>query len=145
MNDDTRCPECGAPPVDGLDCFGQMGAVCAWEWQDPELAAVHFLTVASYNLQHPAQFTAETLDNLRAVYSEHLDHGLPVAEIRRRIGAQAAGAVRVLKPEAERRPILRRWPLTIADVYLPDQPQGAAARVKAWAASIRRELGGAPA
>jgi hypothetical protein len=46
----------------------------------------------------------------------------------------------VLKPEAERRPVLRQWSLTIADVYLPDQPQGAAERVKAWAASIRREF-----
>lgn len=141
MNDDTYCPECGAPRVDGLDCWSQMGAVCAWEWQDPALAAVHFLTVASYNLQHPAQFTAATLDNLAAVYSEYLDHGLAVAEIRRRVGAQAEGAVRVLKPPAERRPVLRRWPMTIADVYLPDKPQGAAERVQAWAASIRRELG----
>ncbi len=118
-----------------------MGAVCASEWQDPELAAVHFLTVASYNLQHPAQFTDATLEGLRAVYSDYLDHGLSVAEIRRRVGSQAAGAVRVLKPPAERQPTLRRWPMTIADVYLPDQPQGAAARVKAWAESIRRELG----
>lgn len=141
MHDDMICPECGAPRVDGLDCWNQMGAVCAWEWQDPDLAAVHFLTVASYNLQHPAQFTAETLAELRAVYIEHLDRGLPVAEIRRRVGAQTEGARRVLKPAAERRPVLRRWPLTVADVYLPDQPQGAAERVKAWAGSIRRELG----
>ena len=117
-----------------------MGAICAWEWQDPELAALHFVTVASYNLQHPAQFAPETLANLQAVYIEHLDHGLPVAEIRRRIGAQAEGARRVLIPPTERRPVLRRWPLTVADVYIPDQPQGAADRVRAWAASIRRAL-----
>lgn len=141
MSDAACCPECGAPQVDGLDCWSQMGAVCAWEWQDPALAAVHFLTVAAYNLQHPAQFTTATLDALTAIYIEHLDHGLAVAAIRRRIGAQAAGATRVRKPPAERRPVLRRWPMTIADVYLPDQPQGAAERVQAWAASIRRELG----
>jgi hypothetical protein len=46
----------------------------------------------------------------------------------------------VLKPESERRPALRRWSMTIADVYIPDQPQGAAARVRAWAAAIRREI-----
>jgi hypothetical protein len=44
------CPECGAPPVDDLDCGGQLGGIIAWEWQDPELMAQHFLTVASYNL-----------------------------------------------------------------------------------------------
>jgi hypothetical protein len=27
--------------------------------------------------------------------------------------------------------------MTIGDVYLPDQPSGAAVRVRAWAASIR--------
>ncbi len=48
----------------------------------------------------------------------------------------------MLKPEAERKPVLRRWSVTIADVYLPDQLQGAAARVQAWAAAIRREIGG---
>jgi hypothetical protein len=46
----------------------------------------------------------------------------------------------VLKPEAERQPVLRQWTMTIADVYLPDQPQGAAERVRAWAAVIRRAI-----
>lgn len=140
MSDVACCPECGAPLVDGLDCWNQMGAVCAWEWQDAALAAVHFLTVASYNLQHPAQFTAESLKTLTAVYCDYLDHGLTVTEIRRRVGAQAQGSARVLKPASERRPVLRHWPLTVADVYIPDQPQAAAERVKAWAASIRHEL-----
>lgn len=141
MSNQPTCPECGAPLVDGLDCWGQMGAVCAWEWQDPELAAVHFLTVASYNLQHPAQFMDEALAGLTAAYKEHLDGGLSVAEIRRRVGTLTAGSTRVLRPAAERRPVLHRWPMTVADVYLPDQPQGAAERVRAWAAGIRRELG----
>jgi len=46
----------------------------------------------------------------------------------------------VLKPEHERQPMLRQWAMTIAEVYLPDQPQGAAERVRAWAAVIRREI-----
>lgn len=135
------CPECGAPLVEGMICWEQLGAILAWEWQDPELQAQHFLTVAAYNLQHPAQFTNETIDGLRHHFIEHLDTGLPVAEIRRRVGQTTAGHVRVLKPAAERRPVLRRWPMTIANVYLPDQPEGTAARVKAWAASISEALG----
>ena len=117
-----------------------MGAICAWEWQDPELAAVHFLTVASYNLQHPAQFTEQALTGLCEQFIAHLDQGVPVADIRRRVGRSAAGATRVLKPQAERRPVLRRWPMTVADVYIPGQPEGAADRVKRWAASMREEL-----
>lgn len=135
------CPECGAPQVEGFTCWEQLGAILAWEWQDPELAAVHFLTVASYNLQHPAQFTEQVLLGLREQFIAHLDEGVPVAEIRRRVGRLAAGATRVLKPQAERRPVLRRWPMTVADVYIPEQPEGAADRVKRWAACIRLELG----
>ena len=109
----------------------------AWEWQDPALLAQHFLTVASYNLQHPAQFSEDALAGLRQQFMEHLDHGLPVSEIRQRVSRRTEGRVKVRRPEAERYAVLRRWPMTIADVYIPAQPMGAAARVKAWAASIR--------
>ena len=126
--------------VNGLSCWEQLGAILAWEWQDPALLAVHFLTVASYNLQHPAQFTDDALAGLRVAFIEHLDQGVAVAELRRRVSSVTEGKTRVLKPEADRRPILRQWPLTVADVYLPDQPQGAAERVSAWAVAIRRAL-----
>lgn len=135
----ATCSECGAPQVGGLTCWEQLGALLAWEWQDPALLAVHFLTVASYNLQHPAQFTDEAMTGLTAAFIAHLDQGLPIAELRRRVSHVAEGKTRVLKKAAERRPILRPWSMTIADVYLPDQPQGAADRVRAWAAAIRRE------
>ncbi len=137
---ELHCPECGAPSVNGMTCWEMLGAIIAWEYHDPELLAEHFLTVASYNLQHPAQFTETTLAGLRAVFLERLDHGLGITEIRRRVGKAAAGATRVLKPEAERQPVLRHWSMTIADVYLPDQPEGAAERVRAWAAVIRRAI-----
>jgi len=137
---DLHCPECGAPRVNGMDCWEQLGWLIGWEAEDPELRAVHFLTVASYNLQHPAQFTDEVLVDLRSAFIAHLDRGLPVAEIRQRHAAAYAGSKRVMRPASERRPVLRRWKMTIADVYLPDRPQGAADRVKAWAAAIRSEL-----
>jgi len=135
------CPECGAPPVAGLGCWEQLGALLGWEYDDPELQAEHFLTVASYNLQHPAQFTDEALLGMRAAFCDHLDRGVAVQELRRRAARQFEGKPRVLKKPAERRPVLRRWSMTIADVYTPDQPAGAAERVRAWAAAIRRELG----
>jgi hypothetical protein len=139
-NTTSACAECGAPKVDGMTCWEQLGGIIAWEYQDPELLAEHFLTVASYNLQHPAQFVDQAIAGLQAALIERLDNGLPIAEIRRRAGEAFAGSRRVLKPESERRPALRRWSMTIADVYIPDQPQGAAARVRAWAAAIRREI-----
>ena len=141
VNTDTdRCPECGAATVDGLRCWKQLGMLLSWEAEDRELAGEHFLTVASYNLQHPAQFVDEVLAGLQASFIEHLDHGLPVEQIRRRTARATAGKTRVLKDESERHFVLRRWPMTIADVYLPDQPGGAAGRVRTWAATIRRAL-----
>lgn len=145
MNDPStsnaaHCPECGAPALDGLSCWEQLGLLIAWEYDDPELLAEHFLTVASYNLQHPAQFTGGVIAGLRITLIERLDNDLPVTEIRRRNAATYEGKKRVLKDESERRPVLRRWPMTIADVYIPDRPEGAAGRVRAWAAAIRSEL-----
>jgi hypothetical protein len=128
------------PMVNGMTCWEMLGAIGAWEYRDPELRAEHFLTVASYNLQHPAQFTEAALAGLRAVFNERIDQGLGIAEIRRRVGKAAAGATRALRPEAERQLVLRRWTKAIADVYRPDQLEGATERVRAWAAAIRREL-----
>lgn len=138
--EENTCPECGAARVEGLTCWGQLGAVLGWEYQDPDLRAEHFLTVASYNLQHPAQFSEEVLAGLRAALIEHLDQGVPVEVLRRQAARAYGGQKRVLKPEAERQPVPRRWRMTIADVYLPAQPQGAADRVRRWAAAIRSEL-----
>jgi hypothetical protein len=136
----AACPECGAPLLGSLSCSEQFGAVLAWEAHDPELLAEHFLTVACYNLQHPAQFTEEALAGLRAALIDRLDSGVAVEELRRRAARIFNGPKRVLKREAERHPVLRRWPLTIADVYIPDRPQGAAERVRRWAAAIRGEM-----
>lgn len=137
----ASCAECGAVRVDGMDCWWQLGAILAWEWQDPELAAEHFLTVATYNLQHPAQFTAEAIAGLRTAFAGYLDGAMTIADIRGAIGQVANGSQRVLRPEAERVPVLRHWQMTIADVYIPDRPEGAAVRVRAWAQSVKHGLG----
>jgi hypothetical protein len=142
VNDADRggsCPECGALQVDGLDCWGQLGQIIVWEWEDPELLAEHFLTVASYNLQHPAQFTDEAIDALRGAFLQRLDTGIPIAEIRRLVGRAAEGSTRVLRAPSERQPVLWDWSVTIADVTAPG-PREAAVRVRAWAASIRTEI-----
>ena len=136
-----QCPECGASRVDGLECWDMLGQLIAWEADDAKLAAEHFLTVASYNLQHPAQFTDEAIAGLRQSYVEHLDHGLPVSEIRRRASAAVDGAKRVRRDAASVRPVLRTWPMTIVDVYGAGDPNGAAERVRAWAREIRKLIG----
>src|SRR5450631_519239 len=105
----VACAECGAAPLGGMSCWEQLGVMLAWEYADPELQAEHFLTVACYNLQHPAQFTDAAIAGLRDAFIELLDHGLPVATIRRRAAAGAAGKQRVQLPATERHPVLRHW------------------------------------
>lgn len=136
----ATCPECGAPKVEGFNCWEQLGWVIGWEWNDPALQREHFLTVASYNLQHPAQFTDDVIEGLRVALVDRLGHGTADIELRRRASRVYEGKKRVLRPEAERKPVLRRWSMTIADVYIPDKPEGADGRVRAWATSIRNEL-----
>lgn len=136
----AACLECGAPSVDGLDCQGQLDAVLSWEWTDPTLSAEHFSTVAIFNLQHPSRFQEDAIDGLAAAVVAHLDHGLPVSAIRQQVGRAAAGATRVVKPEAERVVVPRRWALTVEHVYARNNPLDAASRVREWARSTRQEL-----
>ena len=73
----ARCPECGGPRVDGMTCQEQLAVVLGWESEDPELSNLHFYTVASFNLQHPAQFTDEALTELRTPSSRLTTGPLP--------------------------------------------------------------------
>lgn len=139
MDIHKNCPECGAAQ-DDLNCWEQLGGILAWEYQDAELAAEHFLTVACYNLQHPAQFTDEALDWLRQGFIARMDEGLANYELRKQASNLFDGKKRVLVPKAERRPVLKSWRMTIANVYLPERPAGAAARVRQWAKVIREEM-----
>lgn len=137
---EEACPECGAPKQEGMGCWEQLGLLIAWEAEDPELAAEHFKIVASYNLQHPAMFTDQSLAGLRDVFIQHLDEGMSIADIRKVVGQASEGSTRVYRDKADRKPVLRRWSMTIADVFIPDQPDNAAHRVRQWAESIRSEL-----
>ena len=134
-NEPTACAECGAPLIEGLTCWEQLGMVIAWEHNDTALLREHFLTVATYNIQHPAQFADGVLDGLRHDLREYLAGTITVEAIRRQTSRAFEGNARVLRPAVERVPMLRLWTTTIADVYLPAQPQGAAERVRAWGAS----------
>ena len=140
IDEQKYCPECGASEQEGFDCWGQLGALIAWEYDDPELLEEHFKTVTCYNLQHPAMFQDIAIEGLRQVFIEHLDNGLPISEIRKRMGKLGEGTNRVKKKEHEQTKTFHNWPMIIDKVYIPGQPEGAAQRVRDWAKSIRKEL-----
>ncbi len=134
------CPECGAIIEDGVTCWDKLCHLLAWEVDDPALAAIHFVTVSSYNVQHPANFNAAGHAALRAALIAYLDEGASPHELRRFMSAQFEGSSRVLRPIAERKTVLRSCALTIEYAYDGGNPAGAATRVREWAAAIRREL-----
>lgn len=117
-----------------------LGEILAWEHADPKLLEKHFLTVASYNLQHPSQFTDGAISGLKRSFIEHLDSGKPVAEIRQENARAYQGSARVLKSEPERLVVPRVWSVTVADVYSSGRSQDAASRVQAWAEATRSQL-----
>ena len=133
------CPECGAARVDGLDCWGMLGALLAWEGSDPALLAEHFQTVACYNLQHPATFTDEALAQLRLALTDYRDRGVSPQELRRRAAAAYAGSTRVYRAVHERHPVRRTWTRTIAYLYAQGEAEGAAERVRRWGETVCTE------
>ncbi|WP_053367624.1 DUF5946 family protein [Bacillus sp. FJAT-27245] len=141
INYTNRCPECGAPEANGLDCQGQLEEILAWEQFDPDLLGRHFWTVACFNIQHPSSFAEEAWEGLRAVFREACDNQLTVNEIRRKVSALVDGPVRI-KRKVAAAPISREWAMAISEVYLAGEPKGAADRVLAWSKVIRKQLDG---
>lgn len=140
MKEILSCPECGASQTEDVTCWDQFCAVLGWEWQDHELQTKHFLTVASYNLQHPSRFTDEAIVGLRETFRDHLKDGLPISEIRKQVSQALAGSQTVLKKAKDQNLVPCEWKMTIADVFHSNQPEGAAKRVQKWAESILEEI-----
>jgi hypothetical protein len=138
-SDVPNCSECGALSHDGLTCIERLHGLLALEQVDSDLQSLHFLTVAAYNIQHPAQYTDHALAGLRKSFSEYLDDQITIEGINE-CNQSFSGPKRVLKPAFERQIVLRVWDMTIADVCNPFENHGTAERVKKWAQAIRREM-----
>lgn len=132
------CTECNAPFIDGLSCWETLGLLISWEYDDPALLKEHFLTVASYNIQHSSKFVDEVIDELCSLHYKYIHNEVSTNEIRETVGKLAEGEKRVLKPESARVIIPKKWKMTIADVYIPNKREHAAERVRAWAKSIHQ-------
>jgi hypothetical protein len=135
------CPECGAADRRGSTCREQWHELLALEFSDPRAGAVHFLTVACYELQHPTQFDLhpearqQLADALRSVVL----HGRSVDDVRRRMGEAYDGSRSVLAADDAAPAVLGSWSHTVADVGPPD-PEVHVERVRACARSVVSDL-----
>jgi hypothetical protein len=134
------CPECGASKVTGYTCWDMLGQVIGWEYGDPELASEHFMTVACYNIQHPAQFKDEVISDLKQLLAEYLEKKMTVKQIREYVSSRTEGKVKILKEKNEVTPVLKKWEMTIADIYTDPKPENPAEKVRQWGNLINLEI-----
>ena len=142
----SSCPDCGAPVADGETCRAMFDALLALEYEFPEaFGAVHHLTVAAYQLQHPRGFSREAIRGWERLIADSLDGLATPADFLRRARYQFSGSTRVREPGAEPpEGWPRTWEMTVADAVVPPgsvvDAAGHVDRVTRWAESIRATL-----
>jgi hypothetical protein len=142
----TSCPDCGAPIANDGTCRALFDQLLAHEYTFPKaFGAVHHLTVAAYSLQHPRGYSHGAIRMWRVMVGESLDGLSTPEDFLVRARSQFSGGVRVREPGSQApEGWPARWPVTVADVVLPENEEGDAEghieRVRRWALSIRATL-----
>lgn len=154
---DPVCPECGAPlSPDSGACRARFHDLLALEWQIPggpgEMA--HYLSVTSYNLQHPSAFTPEARAHMLASLEGALSGELTVEDLRRSARREYDGPKRVLgqrgiAPGDPGNEPVPGWPTKWARTVLhalgaePNR-DSYHARVRQWAEAVLETMRSAP-
>ena len=123
---------CG--PVPTPECEARALVVAEREFSDPAYFAVHRVTVAAYQLQHPGAPTAHSLAVHRAALEGALVHGLEGEALGRHVRWAAAQLRR--RPPAPVDPPAHRGDLTVADVVAARDAATHRAVVRRWAAQV---------
>lgn len=136
----ASCAECGASDRDARSCREQWDELLALEFSDVRAGPAHFLTVACYQLQHPAAFRLgeAMLGQLRISLERVVVEGVPVEQVRRDASRSFDGPQRV-RDDGTAPPPMLAWSRTVADVGPPD-PASHLERVRAWAEAILADL-----
>jgi hypothetical protein len=116
-------------------CWAAFGAVLAREYADPDLFAVHRLSVDAYAVQHPGLPSSRP-----AVQSVSLHLARLTLQLERGLSAERANAAMVQLAEYKARfhwlePPASLGAITVAQVALSTDPVEHAAAVRAWARS----------
>ncbi|UHA73492.1 DUF5946 family protein [Paenibacillus sp. 481] len=136
-----QCVECGAKGIDGFSCYELFGFPLIWEHNNPKLYALHFWLVACYMIQHPSNYTEEGYRSLVQLFTDAYDHNWDTPYIleRNRELVSKAGKIANPLPSKERSRTLKRWSMTIEDIYLGGE-KNAIANIIKWKEHIRSEL-----
>ena len=136
MDSNTACPECGAP-----DCRDKFGEMLALEFEAPTVfGAVHHITVICFNIQHPGEFTEESMTWMKSSLRSIIIDGLSPTELRKQVRKKTRGGVQVKRHmEPPEEPLRRHWSMTVADIRT-ENPEVYREDINAWAGSILKDM-----
>ena len=133
------CPECGAE-----NCQARFDEFLVLEFTDADYGAVHYLTVATYMLQHSSKLTKEGWLHMRWLLKEFLVENKSPAFIRKQNKDLVDSGKRKFKiASKDGRPVISKttWTKTILDVQV-DNAQVYCDDVTVWARSALKDVEG---
>ena len=138
-----RCVECGAVLSEGNTCQTIFDEFLSLEYTNPAYGQVHFLTVASFMIQH-GRYSDAALIWMQSMLRAALDEQLTAQQLRQRAAQGMDDAARTWKVsrQADERPLPRvAWSRTIADVAQSMQdPEKYCEQVKQWAQATLQQM-----
>ena len=136
-----RCIECGARETHGYSCYELFGFPLVWEHNDPKLYELHFWLVSCYMIQHPSNYTEEGYKHLVNLFIDAYDNNWDTPYIlkKNREIVKSVGKITNPIPNEERKRELRRWSMTIEDIYLGGE-QNAIENINKWKEQIINDL-----
>ncbi len=140
---DNYCPQCGALIRNGVTCEEAFHQMLALEFEDESFNDIHFLTVATYMIQH-GQYSPAALVWIEERLREYLHDGVSTSRIRRQAVQHMDGKQRnwkVLRQPDEPPQDFIPWSITIQEVFQSYQdPPGYCRAVKHWAEVTLNEM-----
>ena len=144
MEEQSRCPECGAKWTGEQTCETCFHQMLFWEAKHPAYGEVHHLTVLCYHLQHPSLYFPAGLKEGRRLLVEFVEHGASPAEVRKRNRGRVDSSRRDWKIKGTAAshgsyepPV--QWTMTAADV-IAGGADHYCDNVRAWARAINETL-----
>ncbi|MFU1792971.1 DUF5946 family protein [Paenibacillus azoreducens] len=136
-----KCIECGAKEAEGLSCYEMFQFPLVWEHNDPRLYALHFWLVSCYMIQHPLNYTEEGYRLLVKLFSEAYDHNWDTSYILKKNRELASKVGKIVNPlpSGKRKRILRKWSMTIEDLYIGGE-ENAINGIKKWRETLRADI-----
>ncbi|OZB92322.1 DUF5946 family protein [Paenibacillus sp. XY044] len=136
----NTCDKCNAELPLGNTCESILNEFLALEFSDPGYGKVHFLTVASYMVQHQG-YSDEMYAWVQSALRKHLEEGYPTELIRQDM-ARGPGSTKGIRRPLDAQPLPKiSWTMTIADVAAQmHDAESYCKLIKQWGRTTLKEM-----